>query len=628
MEPKELLDRIKRKESRRRRRELRIIVVIFILFTLSLILEINFSGLSQKLPFINSVLFFALMNVNIILIGLLLFLVFRNIIKLFWERHGRILGAKLKTKLVVVFVSFTLIPTILLFTVAAFYINNSFGRWFNYRITESLQNAVEIHNDHYQNLREKGFHFGKKISERLSKEQLLTSKNNQELKQTILKLQAEYGLDSVELFSNLEGLGISTVRADFEHQPFPPLEQQFLKEGFLGRQASLIQHLKNGDLIRGVMPVYDAGHKNVISALVVSSYVPPDIVQKIAKINATYAEYREGKTVKRSLKTIYITILLLMTLLIIFTAIWLGFHMARELTTPIRYLVEGTQAVAQGNLDVQIDYKGNDELAMLVKSFNKMTRDLKESTIQLAKAERVAAWREVARRIAHEIKNPLTPIKLSAQRLRRKYLSSYKDGVFDECTKMIITQVDALKDLVNEFSNFSKLPETNPRPSRLDKIIQEAIALYQGAHKHIKFEYISEHQLPVMELDRDQIKRVMINLLENAVSAIGKDKGRVRVRTRFNSTLQFVVIEVEDLGSGISDHVKSRLFEPYFSTKKGGTGLGLAIVRKIIADHQGYIRVSQHHPRGTRFIIELPLQTSQLKQIRMDTIHERTHTRR
>ena len=204
MEPKELLDRIRRKEIRRRRRERKIILVSAILFCICLYLEINFSGLSQKLPFINSILFFALMNVNIILIGLLVFLVFRNIIKLFWERHRGILGARLKTKLVVVFVSFTLIPTILLFTVAAFYINNSFGRWFNYKITDSLQSAVDVHNDYYQNLREKGFHFGKKISENLTQQKLFIPKKKQLLKKAILKYQNEFELDSVEIFSNLE----------------------------------------------------------------------------------------------------------------------------------------------------------------------------------------------------------------------------------------------------------------------------------------------------------------------------------------------------------------------------------------------------------------------------------------
>ena len=605
MEPKELLDRIRRKEIRRRRRERKIILVSAILFCICLYLEINFSGLSQKLPFINSILFFALMNVNIILIGLLVFLVFRNIIKLFWERHRGILGARLKTKLVVVFVSFTLIPTILLFTVAAFYINNSFGRWFNYKITDSLQSAVDVHNDYYQNLREKGFHFGKKISENLTQQKLFIPKKKQLLKKAILKYQNEFELDSVEIFSNLEGLGISTVSADFNKGSFPPLEQQFLKEGFLGRQASIIQHLKTGELIRCVMPIYDIKKEHVVSALVISSYISLDIAKKVSKINAAYQEYREVKPIKRSLKTIYFTILLLLAILIIFAAIWLGFHLAREITTPIEYLVEGTHAVAQGNLDVQIDYQGKDELAMLVHSFNKMTRDLKESATQLARAQRVAAWREVARRIAHEIKNPLTPIKLSAQRLRRKYIAS-KDPVFDECTKMIITEVDELKRLVNEFSNFSKLPEADPKSCHLEDIVTEVLSLYQEAHKKITFQYDVVGKLPIMLLDRAQIKRVFINLLDNAVASI-IGRGKISITLRYNAALQFSVIEVDDSGSGISDDVKARLFEPYFSTKKEGTGLGLAIVRKIIADHQGYIRAAKNYPKGTKMIIELPV---------------------
>ncbi|OGP03066.1 MAG: hypothetical protein A2Z91_03735 [Deltaproteobacteria bacterium GWA2_38_16] len=743
MEEAQVLKRMQRKEQRRRKRERIIIVTLSLFFAALTYAEIHLTSLGGKLPFISSVLFFALINVNIIIIGLLIFLVFRNVIKLFWERHSRILGSKLKTKLVVVFVSFALIPSILLFTISAFYIDNSFGKWFSFQLTNSIQDALDVHNNYYQTLREKGFHFGDNISSYLLQQKLLKKNQRQILEIALKNFQKDYALDAIEIFSNLEGKGIATRNPDFRQKPFPPLEQSFLKEGFLGRQASIVQHVKEGDLVRCVMPVYeDVLKKKVIAALVISSYVSPQIVEKVAKINSTYNEYREVKPLKKSLKAIYFTLLLLMTLLIIFTAVWLGFHLARELTIPIQRLVEGTQEVAQRNLDVQIQYEGKDELSMLVRSFNKMTQDLKGNSQKLAlayaelqktntelgdssryseailknikagvvsvnsqgmittinkaaeellgikaykymgtsyqkvlpleylklveemlqespevsehtvgrqikiqvqgkdltllvsvtmmrdedgkylgmvlvldnltdliKAQRVAAWREVARRIAHEIKNPLTPIKLSAQRLRRKYLSS-ADQVFDECTKMIITQVDELKELVNEFSQFAKLPEANPRPSHLQAIVKEALTLYQEAHKHIIFEYVEHHPIPLMELDREQMKRVFINIFDNAVSAIS-GKGRVAVEVRYYSALQLVIIEISDSGSGISEEVKSRLFEPYFSTKKEGTGLGLSIVRKIISDHQGYIRVTNHKPQGTKFIIELPITLTQ-----------------
>ncbi|HWI41106.1 MAG TPA: ATP-binding protein, partial [Verrucomicrobiae bacterium] len=226
---------------------------------------------------------------------------------------------------------------------------------------------------------------------------------------------------------------------------------------------------------------------------------------------------------------------------------------------------------------------------------------------QLVKAQRMAAWREVARRIAHEIKNPLTPIQLSAQRLRKRYLSRFGDDekVFDECTEMIVKSVDELKTLVDEFSNFARMPAAQPAANDINEIIREALTLFQEAHRNITFGFHPDPSLPPLQLDRDQIKRVMINLLDNAVSAT-EGEGEVTVTTSFNQELKMATCVVADSGCGIPPEDKPRLFEPYFSTKKGGTGLGLAIVNSIIADHHGFIRVRDNVPKGSRFIIELP----------------------
>jgi two-component system nitrogen regulation sensor histidine kinase NtrY len=233
---------------------------------------------------------------------------------------------------------------------------------------------------------------------------------------------------------------------------------------------------------------------------------------------------------------------------------------------------------------------------------------------QLQKAQRAEAWREVARRIAHEIKNPLTPIQLSAQRLRKRYLNQFaEDGaIFDECTRIIVNQVEELKNLVNEFSSFARMPEANPSPNDLNGIIREAMVLYEEGHKQIQFAFNPDPQIPIFNLDREQIKRVMVNLLDNAVAAIGAVgdpglEGQVDVASRLDPAMNLVQIEVADNGCGVSPEIKPLLFEPYFSTKAHGTGLGLAIVNTIVSDHDGYIRVKDNPPQGTRFIIELPI---------------------
>jgi two-component system nitrogen regulation sensor histidine kinase NtrY len=232
-----------------------------------------------------------------------------------------------------------------------------------------------------------------------------------------------------------------------------------------------------------------------------------------------------------------------------------------------------------------------------------------EDVSEMEKAQRMAAWREVARRIAHEVKNPLTPIRLSAQRLKKRYgpTASREDGkVFEECTDMIINQVDELKRLVNEFSSFARMPASNPTPNSISQIIKESVSIYQEAQKKVSITFNDSTDIPVFKVDREQMKRVMINLLDNAIAAIDGD-GEIAIDLSYDKEQEMVRIEVADNGKGIAPDHRMRLFEPYFSTKRQGTGLGLAIVSTIISDHNGFIRFQDNQPRGTIFIIELPV---------------------
>jgi two-component system nitrogen regulation sensor histidine kinase NtrY len=225
---------------------------------------------------------------------------------------------------------------------------------------------------------------------------------------------------------------------------------------------------------------------------------------------------------------------------------------------------------------------------------------------ELEKAQRMAAWREVARRIAHEVKNPLTPITLSAQRLKRKYSQKVGEPIFDECTQMIINHVELIRNLVNEFSAFARFPTADPKPCDLPPIIEETVALYREGHPDIQFQVIIQDDIPQMSLDYQQIKQAMINLVDNAVSAV-RDNGRIDTIVSYDPILKMVRIEVTDDGIGISDEDKIRLFEPNFSTKKAGMGLGLTIVNSIITDHNGRISVQDNAPQGAKFVVELPV---------------------
>lgn len=231
-----------------------------------------------------------------------------------------------------------------------------------------------------------------------------------------------------------------------------------------------------------------------------------------------------------------------------------------------------------------------------------------ENVTEIQQFQRARAWRDVARRIAHEIKNPLTPIQLSAQRIRRKYLKEFPDAkVLDQATQTIVNEVEVLKKMVREFSSFARLPESDLKPHDLNATIEEALQLYRtGLSEKIRFTTKLDKQLPIFSLDHEQMKRVFINLIDNAVAAI-EGPGEIKIATHFDPQLQIVRIKVIDNGAGVPADIRHNLFEPYITTQKHGTGLGLSIVAQIISDHQGFIRHQNMTAGGACFSIELPV---------------------
>jgi two-component system nitrogen regulation sensor histidine kinase NtrY len=224
----------------------------------------------------------------------------------------------------------------------------------------------------------------------------------------------------------------------------------------------------------------------------------------------------------------------------------------------------------------------------------------------LQRTQRAHAWREVARRVAHEIKNPLTPIQLSAQRIRRHFLNGgdRNPQVLDQCTQTIIDEVSSLKTMVNEFSQFAKLPESQPEPGDINAVIRETARLYQnGLPEGIALALELDPAVPIIAIDADQMKRAFTNLIDNAAAAI-RGQGIITLRTHYDPNTRRIHAQVLDDGVGVPDHIRGRLFEPYTSTKAGGTGLGLTIVNQIVSDHDGYIRYADRRPQGSVFTME------------------------
>jgi two-component system nitrogen regulation sensor histidine kinase NtrY len=723
-------------ELRRRKRERIIIVItVFVILVLSFF-EYQLFRTETILPASNNVLIYGLININVILIILLIFLIIRNVVKLIFERRHGVIGSKLRTKLVAAFVSLSLIPTVLLFLVSINFLSYSIDSWFSMRIGDALNKTIEVAQMYYQQTTDQAKFYARQISEDITRNRLYQIEREVYLRALMEQRQKSFKFSLMEVyFDNTKQKLIVKDKDATDLKPVP-LSAKAFEDVFLGNDISMVNPSGVGDLVSGAVPIYSyVSPRDVIGVVVVSIYIPKTLIDKVDVISKTSEQYKQLIILKNPLKFSYIITLFLVTLLIIFAATWFGLFLAKGITVPIQDLAEATLKIAQGDLDHQINVVAGDEIGVLVDSFNQMTKDLKKSNqrleqvnldiesrrkymetvlrnvsagvvsvdregiittinraaekmldiktgnilskryeevldpehlaivdellqelreskegfiekqlelkvkdraltflitttlisdddgndmgmvivfedmTQLQRAERAAAWREVARRMAHEIKNPLTPVQLSAQRLQKKFGDKLGEDsdVFHECTKTIINQVDVLKNLVDAFSRYARMPVTNPAINDLNDVITDSVTLFQDAHKEIAFDFSRGVDIPKLSLDPEQMKRVMINLLDNAVAAVDKQDGHIEIKTSYDGSRHRARVEVADNGCGIPPAYKGRMFEPYFSTKRSGSGLGLAIVNSIIDDHHGQLNVRDNSPRGTIVAFELPV---------------------
>jgi two-component system nitrogen regulation sensor histidine kinase NtrY len=501
-----------------------------------------------------------------------------------------------------------------------------------------------------------------------------------------------------------------------------------------------------GELVRAGAIARDASGAPV-GVVIASDFLPGDLARHARRIAEAYEDYSQLRVLKRPLEGVYLSLFLMMTLLILVSATWLGLYLAKRITRPVHMLAAGAREIGAGHLDHRIEPETRDEFGSLVEAFNAMAgelatsqkrldrsrRDLERknselderrryietileriatgvisigpdgrvSTINaaalrllgvdtgivganadqvfgredlqpvaalirsvntsskpagqeialarggrevhlaaaatalqgsgahegtvlvfddvtpLVRTQRVAAWRDVARRLAHEIKNPLTPIQLCAERLRRHFGTApppVKELV-DECTSTIVGEVESLKALVDEFAQFARMPAPRAVPSNLNAVLNETLALYNGLFTRIQLERQFAAALPPVRLDVEQIRRVVINLVDNAIEALGGTQGAppvegrtpwITIETQHDPTNAVVRLIVSDNGPGVPEEDRDKLFMPYYSTKRRGSGLGLAIVRRIVVEHGGSIDIGDNVPHGSRFVIELP----------------------
>lgn len=584
------------------------ITLLFLLPCLGLTYVLNeWTGDTPYIP--SNILVLTMVNVDLILLVLLALLLSRNLVKVVFERHY---GSGFQSKLILAFVGFSLIPSGLLFLVASGLLTNSVNNWFSIQVEQSLKDALEVAQAYYQDQQAHIQQSGQAIGDEIVRRNLLSPRREIALRETLERKRVEHGLGAIEVWSPQMELLASATDPHFPEGELGRPMEPVLEQAIAGVQELSFETTSFGKLMLIAVPIASssaavASDTNTANAIVVAYRIfPESVVAQGEAIVSSYEDYRQLKAFKNPIKTAYIVSFAVIAMAILFSAAWFGVYLARRITVPIEKLAEGTKAVAAGNLSVHIDAKADGEMGTLVESFNTMANDLRVSNAELIKAQKVAAWREVAQRMAHEIKNPLTPIQLSAQRLRKKALEG-SDGIqqmVQDATGIIINEVQSLMRLVDSFSTFARMPEPVMAEASLHDVIRDVSMLYTTAQRDVVVNHSLDDAVPPIFIDREQMKRVFVNLFENAIEAMDH-KGQIWVRTRYDAQQRKVHVEVEDEGKGIREEDRDRLFLPYFSNTKNGTGLGLAIVNRIITDHHGQIRVVSNGSIGTTFAIEL-----------------------
>ncbi len=736
--------------DRQRRARHRTLIVIGLVLVVATFIAVEIAlqqSTDSWLPVSNTVLIHAITVINIVLLLVLLLVLGRNLIKLYVDRRHRKLGSRFQTKLMATYVGLSLVPTIILFLVGSDFIQKSVDRWFSKEVTSVHQRARDLVREASEVQQQQLLDIGAAFADEITTGRLFPNEAWQLLSREMgRKLELAYlDIDAVAIYRDAEQPHAPVLRADSFLQGREYLLNIPSTSILMGMSGQPFRHdteIEGGNrLVLAGVPIYAPSDRQVDGVLVVARVIDGALAAELASVLEIYADYTQGIEEKEPITNAYILTFLLLSLLIVFGAVWLGLYLAKGVTGPIRSLSEGTRAVAAGNLDYRVQVETNDELGALVESFNRMTGDLavsqhnleqsrtelegsigeleerrgymesvlaniatgvasmnsdgqittfnraaadmlgidapaavgrpygevfagdsftelrtlirharprlaaveEELKVEAAgerltlavhcsslrdkssdylgtvvvlddltgriRAQKVAAWREVARRIAHEIRNPLTPIQLSAQRIARRYkrAAGAEDeyAVIDEGTRTILQEVGTLKALVDEFSRFARMPSANPVASDLHQILDDSLLTYPELHPELEIKRRFADDVPPLQLDPDQMRRAFTNLYDNAIKAMSGN-GQLNVTTVFDADLEVVRVEVADNGPGIRPEDKDRLFVPYFSRERDGTGLGLAIVRQIVSDHRGYIRVVDNVPHGATFVVELP----------------------
>jgi two-component system nitrogen regulation sensor histidine kinase NtrY len=737
----------------------RLILAGIVLLLVSLAAIIRLSDRTTRLnpDFLSEVVLYSLSIADVTMLLALGFVLARNVIKLVVERRRGLPFSRFRLKLVAALLGLTIVPSVLVLLAGSELIRQTTTRWFSQPVTAVLTSANAIAGTFYRDREAAVAGQAARLAAGVPSPALLSG-DLDALKASVSPPVMDGRVGMVEVYRLQAADGGKT-----DVVPVVALQSPSLPPGHLrassdrlaakiaagSRDTQAHEPLEGGgELVRAGAVVRDGSGKP-IGIVIASDFLSGDLAQHARRIAEAYEDYSQLRVLKGPLEGVYLSLFVMMTLMILVSATWLGLYLAKRITRPVGMLAAGAREIGAGHLDHRIEAETRDEFGSLVEAFNSMAGELatsqrrlertrvemerknselderrryietvleriatgvvsigpdgRVSTINAAAArllevepgvvgspveqvfgredllplgalvrsvtagsakpaaqeialaregreihlaaaatalqgeagahegtvlvfddvtplvrtQRVAAWRDVARRLAHEIKNPLTPIQLSAERMGRHFGGAPEAtrALVEECTTTIVGEVESLKALVDEFAQFARMPAPRAVPSNLNAVLTDTLALYNGLFSRIRIERRFGPALPPVRLDVEQIRRVVINLVDNGIEAMGGMQAGpgpdgelpcITIETQHDAANAVARIVIADNGPGVPAADREKLFMPYYSTKGRGSGLGLAIVRRIVAEHGGSIEVGDNVPKGSRFVIELP----------------------
>jgi nitrogen fixation/metabolism regulation signal transduction histidine kinase len=672
-----------------------------------------------------------ILSINIAGVIVLFIFLVGNLARLLREYRTHVPGAKLKARIVGMFVGLAVVPLLVVFYFSMQFINRGIDTWFNVEVEEGLENALDLSRAALEMQMRQNLYATQQIAQRLR------DVNERQLVFELSMMRRESGASEITIYGSNNRILATSSDSSAASLPRPLAEEVLLQ---MQQDRPYVAVDPEDFEIRTAVLFTPQGRAEPVG--VVQAHFPAtERLARMAKsVDRSYTEYKQLVFLREPLKSTFTFTLTVVLMLSLLAAIYGAFVLSRRLVAPIQDLVAGTRAVAEGDFDTRLQAPTKDEIGFLISSFNDMTQRLatarREASLSqalveaertnlevilarlstgvlalesdlhirtanqasgailgvdlenrsgeylpdvakgqplleqlvdvaqvhlgagetewreqivlrgevgrrvltcacttlpgdekhaagfvivfdditaLLQAQRDAAWGEVARRLAHEIKNPLTPIQLSAERMRRKYLGNMSDEeaqILDRATHTIVQQVEAMKEMVNAFSDYARAPDMEIGRFDMDKLVHEVVDLYRAQESGIKIVLTSDPTMPSIEADMGRVRQILHNLIRNATEALDSSAdGRIDVHV---SAAEFdgvnvIQIKVEDNGPGFKDGAESQVFDPYVTTKPKGTGLGLAIVKKLVEEHAGSIRAYNHTEGGAVISIRLPL---------------------